>query len=264
MKLENKIAIVTGGARGIGYGCAEALAREGASLVLADRPGSTELAGAAESLRALGAKVLPLEADAFSREGCESVLAAALEHYGTVDALVHVPGFNRRASFLDYDPADFEAILGGVLLGAFHMGQLVARQLVAEGKPGRLVFISSVLARIPNARCLAYSAAKSALNTMVQTMAVELCDHRINANVIEPGWIDTPGERDHYDDATMAAEGRKLPWGRLGLPEDIGRAAAYLVSDDADYVTGTLLPVDGGYRLRHCRAIPKEAGDDEG
>lgn len=259
MKLKNKIAIVTGGARGIGFGCAEALAREGASLALADRPGSTELAGAAETLRAIGAEVLPIEADAFSREGCESVLAATLERFGTVDVLVSVPGFNRRASFLDYDPTDFEAILNAVLLGGFHMSQLVARQLVAENKPGRIVFISSVLARIPNARCVAYSAAKSALNTMMQTMSVELCDHRINVNAIEPGWIDTPGERDHYDDATMAAEGRKLPWGRLGLPEDIGRAAAYLASDEADYVTGTLLPVDGGYRLRHCRAIPKEA-----
>jgi len=258
MKLKNKIAIVTGGARGIGFGCAEALAREGASLVLADRPGSVELAGATDTLRAAGTEVLPIEADAFSREGCESVLAAALERFGTVDALVHVPGFNRRGNFLDCEPADFEAILNAVLLGAFHMGQLVARRLVAEGKPGRIVFISSVLARIPIARCLAYSAAKSALNTMTQTMAVELCGHRINVNAIEPGWIDTPGERDHFDDATMAAEGRKLPWGRLGLPEDIGRAAAYLVSDDADYVTGTLLPVDGGYRLRHCRESPKE------
>lgn len=258
MKLKDHIAIVTGGARGIGLGCALELAKEGASLVLADRPGSAELAEAAASIRELGVDCLPVEADAFSREGCEEVLAAALEHFGDVDILVSVPAFNRRASFLDYDGADFEAILKSALLGSFHMSQLVCRHLVSRKKPGKVVFISSVLARVPNARCLAYSAAKAGLNTMMQTMAVELFEHHINVNAIEPGWIDTPGERSHYSDETMAAEARKLPWGRLGTGEDIGKAAAYLCSADADYVTGTILPVDGGYRLKHCREIPEE------
>lgn len=258
MKLKDKIAIVTGAARGIGLGCATELAKEGAALVLADRPGSPELAGAAESIRALGVPCLPVEADTFSREGCESAVAAALAHYGDLDILVSVPAYNRRASFLEYDGADFEGILKSALLGGFHMSQLVCRHLVARGKPGKVVFISSVLARVPNARCLAYSAAKAGLNTMMQTMAVELFEHHINVNVIEPGWIDTPGERTHYTDETMAAEARKLPWGRLGTSEDIGKAAVYLCSDDADYVTGTILPVDGGYRLKHCRNVPEE------
>src|SRR5690606_16452369 len=100
---------------------------------------------------------------------------------------------------------------------------------------------------------------QSGPNSMMATMAVELFEHHINVNVIEPGWIDTPGERHHYDEETMAAEARKLPWGRLGTAEDVGKAALYLSSDDADYVTGTLLPVDGGYRLKHCRDIPEES-----
>lgn len=258
MKLKDKIAIVTGGARGIGLGCAVELAKEGAAIALVDRPGSEELAGAAESIRALGVDCLAVEADTFSREGCETVLEATLQHFGDVDILVSVPAYNRRASFLEYDGEVFEGILKSALLGGFHMSQLVCRHLVAKGKPGKVVFISSVLARVPNARCLAYSAAKAGLNTMMQTMAVELFEHRINVNCIEPGWIDTPGERSHYTDETMAAEARKLPWGRLGTSEDIGKAAAYLCSDDADYVTGTILPVDGGYRLKHCRDIPSE------
>ena len=93
---------------------------------------------------------------------------------------------------------------------------------------------------------------------MMQTMAVELFEHHINVNAIEPGWIDTPGERQHYNDETMAEEAKKLPWGRMGQPEDIGKAATYLASDDSDYVTGTILPVDGGYRLKHCADIPEE------
>jgi len=259
MKLKDQIAIVTGGARGIGLGCALELAKEGARLVLVDRPGSAELATAAESVRALGVDCLEVEADTFSREGCESVVSAALARFGDLDILVSVPAYNRRASFLDYDGEVFEGVLKSALLGGFHMSQLVCRHLVARKKPGKIVFISSVLARVTNARCVAYSAAKAGLNTMMQTMAVELFEHHINVNVIEPGWIDTPGEREHYNDETIAAEARKLPWGRLGTGEDIGKAAVYLASADSDYVTGTILPVDGGYRLKHCRDIPAES-----
>lgn len=263
MKLKGKVAIVTGAARGIGLGCAEELAREGATVVLSDRPGSEELPDALDRVQSLTqhsseAQCLSVEADAFTREGCQSVLDAAIADFGTVDILVHVPAFNRRADFLDYPPENFQAILDSALLGAFHMSQLVCQHLAEKDKPGKIVFISSVLARIPNARCVAYSAAKAGLNSMMQTMAAELCDRHINVNCIEPGWIDTPGERQHYNDETMAAEGRKLPWGRMGQPEEIGKAAAFLSSPDADYITGTILPVDGAYRLKHCRDIPEE------
>lgn len=258
MKLKGKVAIVTGAARGIGLGCAEELAREGATVVLSDRPGSDELPDALNRVRSLSVPCLAVEADAFSRDGCQSLIDAAIAEFGTVDILVHVPAFNRRADFLDYESEVFESILSSALLGAFHMSQLVAQHLAAKNKPGKIVFISSVLARIPNARCVAYSAAKAGLNSMMQTMAAELCDRHINVNCIEPGWIDTPGERQHYNNETMAAEGKKLPWGRMGQPEEIGKAATFLASSDADYITGTILPVDGAYRLKHCREIPEE------
>ncbi len=258
MKLKGKVAIVTGAGQGIGLGCALELAREGADIVLNDRPGSTCLAGGANEVRALGVKCFPIEADAFSREGCEQIVAVAKQEAGDIDILVSVPAFNRRNSFLEYDPADFEAILNTALMGGFHISQLVARYLVEREKPGKIVFISSILARVPNARCIAYSAAKAGLNSMARTMAVELFEHRINVNVIEPGWIDTPGERQSYSDDTMAEEAKKLPWGRMGTPEDVGKAVVYLASDDSDYVTGISLPVEGGYQLKHCRQIPDE------
>jgi len=263
MKLKEKVAIVTGAARGIGLGCAEELAREGATVVLSDRPGSEELPDALNRVRSIAepsgaAPCIAVEADAFSREGCQSILDAAIAEFGTVDILVHVPAFNKRADFLYYEPEVFESILTSALLGSFHMSQLVAKHLAELEKPGKIIFISSVLARIPNARCVAYSAAKAGLNSMMQTMAIELCDRHINVNCIEPGWIDTPGERQHYNEDSMAAEGKKLPWGRMGQPEEIGKAAAFLASPDADYITGTILPVDGAYRLKHCREIPEE------
>lgn len=259
MNLEGKIALVTGAARGIGFGCASELARFGATVVLVDRPGSEELQDAVSKLSQTGARCHGIEANTFAREGAETALSGSISTYGDIDILVSVPAYNKRESFLDYDPEVFEGILQSALLGGFHMSQLVARHFVAHEKPGKIVFVSSVLARIPNARCVAYSAAKAALNSMMQTMAIELCDHKINVNAIEPGWIDTPGERQHYNEETMAEEGKKLPWGRLGRSEEIGKAAAFLSSPESDYITGTILPVDGGYRLKHCREIPEES-----
>jgi glucose 1-dehydrogenase len=120
---------------------------------------------------------------------------------------------------------------------------------------GKIIFISSVHVPMPYAGSVAYNAAKAGLNNMARTIAVELIEHRINVNVIEPGWIDTPGERRYFGDAHMDSAGPSLPWGRLGLPEDIGRAAVFLASDDADYITGTVLRVDGGFVLKDCRSV---------
>ncbi len=126
--------------------------------------------------------------------------------------------------------------------------------MVERGGGGKIVFISCVVAEMPLAQSIAYGAAKVGLNYMARTMSVELSKHRINVNVIEPGWIDTPGEREAFDDATIRSEGAKLPWGRLDTPQDIGRAAAFLASDAADYITGAVLAVDGGFRFKDCRA----------
>jgi glucose 1-dehydrogenase len=107
---------------------------------------------------------------------------------------------------------------------------------------------------MPISLCAAYGAAKAGLNHLTRSIAVELAPYRINVNAIEPGWIDTPAEHIAFSDETLASEGPLLPWGRLGLPEDIGNAAAFLVSDDADYITAAVLPVDGCFRFKDCQA----------
>lgn len=258
MKLKGKTAIVTGSSQGIGLGCALEMAKQGAEIILNDRPGSDILADAVKEVEKLGVPAHGVEADAYTREGAQSITDAAMQRFGKIDILVSVPGFNLRDSFLDFDPDNFEKNIAGVLTAGFHMSQLSARQMVKRGQGGKIIFISSVLAEVANARCLAYTAGKAGLNQMMRLIAVEMFDHRINVNAIEPGWIDTPGERISYDEETMAAEARKLPWGRMGTPEDIGKAATFLASADADYITGVSLPVDGGYKLRHCREIPPE------
>lgn len=254
MSLDGKVALVTGAGRGIGRGCALELARAGAALVVNDRPGSPDLESTAADIRALGVECAAIEADVFSRSGCERLVAAAIESAGRIDILISNPAFSQRCGFLDVPPEDFERGIAGTLISGFHMGQLVARQMVERGGGGKMVFISSVHAEMPFARSIAYGAAKAGLNHMTRTMSVELSPHRINVNTIEPGWIDTPGEHETFSDEVIAEQGAKLPWGRLGTPEDIGRAAAFLCSNAADYITGAVLPVDGGFRFKDCRA----------
>lgn len=254
MDLSGKIALVTGAGRGIGKGCALELARAGADVVINDRPGSPDLETTADEIRSLGRTCHALPADVFSREGCEEVVNDTLAAVGRIDVLISNPAFSRRSPFLEYDPDLFEQTLKGTLTAGFHMSQLVARHMVERGGGGKIVFISSVQAEMPIGLCVAYGAAKAGLNHLMRTIAVELSPHRINVNAIEPGWIDTPGEHVTFSEETIAAEGQRLPWGRLGLPEDIGKAAVFLSSDDADYVTGTVLPVDGCFRFKDCRA----------
>jgi glucose 1-dehydrogenase len=250
MKLIGKTALVTGAARGIGRACTLALAQAGADLAVNDRVADDDLRTVATEVEALGRRAVVLPGDAFDREVCEQIVSRAIEALGRIDILVSVPAFSRRGAFLDYDPDLLERTLQGTLAAGFWMGQLVARQMVARGDRGKLIFISSVQAGMTHPGCAAYAAAKAGLNQMAFTAAAELAPHRINVNVIEPGWIDTAAERQTFGDAVIDEQAALMPWGRLGTPADIGHAAAFLASDDADYITGTVLRVDGGYSLR--------------
>jgi glucose 1-dehydrogenase len=252
MGLEGKRALVTGAARGIGKGCALELARAGADVAVNDRLRSDTLEATAAEIRALGRQAWVIEGDVFLRPACEQVVARTVEALGRIDAFVSNPAYSRRGPFLDYDPEVFDKVLKGTLYGHFHMSQLVARHMVARGGGGKIVFISSCHVKTPYARSVAYNAAKAGLNNMAFTIATELYRHRINVNVIEPGWIDTPGEHESFGSEAIAKAGPTLPWGRLGTPADIGKAAVFLASDDADYITGTALTVDGGIWLRHA------------
>ena len=245
--------MVTGGGRGIGRGCALELARNGAEVVLNDRPGSPDLLVTAEEIRQLGRTCVPIEADVFDREGCEELVSRALGETGRIDILISNPALGRRAPFLEQDAADFERVVQGTLLSGFHVSQLVGRHMVSRGERGKILFISSVHALSPYAQCAAYNAAKAGLNHLAATIAVELAPHRINVNTIEPGWIDTPGERIAFGEEYLLEQWQQLPWGRAGTPADIGRAAAFLVSDDADYITGAVLRVDGGFWFKDDR-----------
>jgi glucose 1-dehydrogenase len=133
--------------------------------------------------------------------------------------------------------------------GVYHTCQAAARHMAARGGPGKIIIIGSVLSEIPMPTSAAYNMAKAAVVHLGRTLAAELTGLRINVNVINPGYIDTPGERAFASEEQIAQTAHILPWGRLGTAHDIGKAAAFLASDDADYITGSVLQVDGGYRL---------------
>lgn len=247
MNLEGKQALVTGAAGGIGYGCAIEIARAGADVVVNGRPGGTDLAETCRQIENLGRTATPIQADVFQRSNCEKLVSQAIEQIGRIDILVSNPAYSRRIPFLEFDPLEFERSIQGTLTAGFHLSQLVARHMVERGGGGKIIFISSVHAEVPYSPCVAYNAAKAGLNHMTSSIAVELFQHRINVNSINPGWIDTPGERRAFTEEQIQQVGPKLPWGRLGTATEIGKAAVFLASDDADYITGTTLRVDGGF-----------------
>lgn len=248
--LNDKVALVTGAARGIGRGCALELARAGADVLINDRDRSAEGDAVVAEIQKLGRRSALIEGDAFEDASCERIIQRALETFGKIDILVSNPAFSRRGDFLDYDPETFIKVVQGTLTGGFLISRRVARHMVERGSGGKIIFISSVHAKMPYTRSVAYNAAKAGLNHMAKTIAAELLAHRINVNVIEPGWIDTPGEHETFGDALIESAGPGLPWGRIGLPEDIGKAAAFLASSASDYITGASLTVDGGLLLR--------------
>ncbi len=254
IRLDRKRALVTGGGNGIGKGCALELAGAGADIILNDRPGSAEVTGVAEEIRGLGRQCWIVEEDVFSREGCESLVENAISAAGGIDILVSNPAYGKRCDFIEFPPDEFDKVIDATFKAGFHLSRTVARHMIKAKIEGSIVFISSVQAEMPFARSAPYGAAKAALNHLTQSIAVEMFSHRINVNAIEPGWIDTPNERREFSEETIEREGKKLPWGRLGLPSDIGRAVAFLASDAADYITGTILPVDGGFRFKDLQA----------
>ena len=247
--LTGKVGVITGGSRGIGAAVAIELARHGADIAFCDISPPAEAEDTLRQIQELGRRALFFQANAGDRAAVERMMTETVDRLGSIDILVNNAAKSIRKPFLDLEPADVEQVWNVILWGTFHCSQLAARHMVAKGQGGNIVMISSVHAYRPFPNSTAYNGAKAGVNHMAATWAAELAQHRIRVNVIEPGWIDTPGERRFFGDDQIRQEGQKLPLHRLGTPEEIARAVRFLVSDDGSYITGTVLRVDGGYVL---------------
>jgi len=251
-RLAGKVALVTGAARGIGRGIALCLAEEGADVISNDLPpaGTPYSADAtAGEITALGRQALASYADVSDRAQVARLFAEGVARFGRIDVVVANAAYSDRQPVLE---ARWEGVLRTIEVtqfGVFHTCQAAARQMAAQGDGGKIIIIGSLLGEVPAALSAAYTMAKAAVNHFARTLAIELAPQRINVNVINPGYIDTPGERKFADEAEIRRAAPAIPWKRLGVPRDIGRAAVFLASDDADYVTGSALLVDGGYKV---------------
>jgi glucose 1-dehydrogenase len=249
MKLNGRVALITGANRGIGKGCALEMAREGADVAINYRTHSDEAEAVAAEVRALGRRALVVGGDVADRSADEGMVRAVLSELGKLDILVANAAASIRKPFLELSVEDMRFTLGVSLWGVFHCCQLAARQMVDQGQGGSIVVISSVHAVMPYKNSLPYNTAKAGINHMARTMANELAEHRVRVNIVEPGWTDTPGERKHATDEELREGGKHLPLGRLASIEDIAKGVAFLASDDASYITGATLRIDGGFVL---------------
>jgi glucose 1-dehydrogenase len=256
MKLKDKVALVTGAGQGIGLACAEALAREGAQVLLADVK-EDAIRGEASRLVQGGAKAAWIVCDVSRRDHVNRAVARAVSEFGRLDILVANAGIVHAAEFLDLEEADFDRVLAVNLKGVFLAGQAAARQMVKQGGGGAIVNMSSVNAVLAIPNQVPYVVSKGAVNQLTKVMAVALAPHRIRVNGIGPGTILTELARTAVLGNREAEQKilSRTPLGRMGEPEEIASVAVFLASDDASYLTGQTIYPDGG-RLALNYTVP--------
>jgi len=245
-RLKGKVAMITGSGRGIGRAIALRFAQEGADIVAADKD-AQPVGETARAVHDLGPRAVALEANVTDRRAVESSLQVAIEQLGAIDILVNNAGIIVFSSILDCRPEDWDRILAVDLTGAFTCTQIVARQMVRQGRGGRLIHIGSTASLLPAPEQGAYCAAKAGLRMLSKVAAMELAPHGITSNLLCPHGAVTDINRDLLSDpAVMSKLESKIPLGRLARVEEIAAAAAFLASDEAAFITGAELLHDGG------------------
>ena len=247
MKLQGKVAIVTGAATGIGQAIAVAFAREGAAVVVDYVGAESASAGTLKAIAAVNGNAIAIAADISNPEDVNRLVRSAVVKFKKLDILVNNAGIEKKFPFVDYPLDEWQKILAVNLTGPFLCAQAAAKQMIQQGGGGRIINISSVHEDLPMPTNAPYCAAKGGLRMLMRTIAVELAPHQITVNNIGPGAIFTPIDRDVESDAALNSQILKeIPLGRWGKPEEVANLAVYLASDDAAYITGSTHFIDGG------------------
>ncbi len=238
--------LITGASRGIGAATAQLFARSGARVVVnyrADQAGADQVSA---EIIAAGGQAMPLQGDAGNVDDVQRMMATVSAAWGPVRVLVHNASAINRSSFLDATLDDFDLMFGANVRGPYLMSQLAARQMIDAGAGGSIIHISTILAQLTIQNRTLYAATKGALESLTRAMALDLARHGIRVNAVAPGLIYTQALRDGISALGEENFTKYIPFKRFGAPEEIASAVAFLASDAASYITGALIPVDGG------------------
>ena len=247
MTMNESVALVTGGSRGIGRAICLELARQGAAVAVNYAGNEQAAQETVEACRALGVQAEAFQADVSDPAACEELISQVKERFGRLDILVNNAGVTRDGLLMTMKEADFDAVINANLRGTFLCLKAVARTMMKQ-RYGRIVNLSSVVGLRGNAGQVNYAASKAGVIGMTKSMAKELATRGITVNAVAPGFIDTDMTA-AMPEAAKAASLASIPAGRLGTPEDVAKAVAFLASDDAAYISGQVLAVDGGMAM---------------
>jgi len=247
--LTGKRAIISGASMGIGRGIAIELAKAGAEVVINYRSHGEQADEVVARCVSEGGKAHKIQADFADQSAVERLVEESASLMGGIDIVVSNAVYSDRHLFIESDLDEFRKTIDVSMWGAFYFLRAAAQKMVEAGAGGSAVVISSPHAHMAIPGSMPYNMAKAANDQMARTAACELAQHRIRVNIIHPGWTDTPGERKFFTEETLAREGSKLPWGRLGKPEEIGRGVVFLCDPASEYITGSTLTIDGGIQL---------------
>lgn len=247
MSLEGKVALVTGAGRGIGRAIAEELAKRGADVVLADRMLEGAQQSAAEIAAQTGRQTMAVEVDVSSLESAKAMVEQAMSRFGKVDILVNNAGITRDDLIMRMEEADWDAVIDINLKGAWNCSKAVIRAMMKQ-RYGRIVNISSVSGLAGQAGQTNYSASKAGLIGLTKALAREVASRQITVNAVAPGFVPTALTVDLPEELKESMM-KITPLGRMGKPEEIAYAVAFFASDEAAYITGQVLSVDGGMMM---------------